>query len=72
VALIIPGSAGRGGLSTVERAHQLAGSGECACLLDIQARLKAEGYEDYLIQLYGRAIRLTLRRLCREHFKPAP
>lgn len=72
MALVFPGSAGRERPTTVERALQLARSGDCAGLRDIQARLKNEGYEDYLAQLYGRAIRLALRRLCTKHYKLAP
>ena len=51
--------------NTVERAYQLAGSGECSSMDEIRARLKAEGCEQVAGHLSGRSIQLALRRLLR-------
>lgn len=51
-------------LTTIERAYELAKSGECATISDIKARLKAERYHDVDGQLYGRSILTALRKLC--------
>lgn len=51
-------------LTTVERAYQLAESGECANVSDIKRRLSAEGYSDVQGQLYGATITSALRKLC--------
>ncbi len=52
--------------TTVERAYQLAKSGEYAGVSQIKDRLKVEGYSDVGGQLYGPTIRGALRRLCTE------
>jgi len=46
----------------LERAFELARSGECAKLEDIRERLKAEGYG--VEQLSGPALLRQLRELC--------
>ena len=48
----------------IERAYQLADSGECATTTDIRARLAAESYGHGMIiaSLGGRGINLDLRR----------
>lgn len=51
-------------LTTVERAYQLAESGECANVGDIKRRLSSEGYSDVQGQLYGATITSALRKLC--------
>ena len=51
-------------LTTIERAYQLAESGECANVGDIKRRLSAEGYSDVQGQLYGSTITSALRKLC--------
>lgn len=51
-------------LTTVERAYQLAKSGECATVSEIKARLRSEGYGDVAGQLYGPTIQRSLRQLC--------
>ncbi len=53
-----------GSRTTLERAYDLANSGECAGVAEIKARLKAEGYTDTNGQLYGASIGKDLRRLC--------
>ena len=51
---------------TVERAYQLAASGECNGVGDIRQRLAREGYSNVTSHLGGRTIALALRRLCVE------
>lgn len=51
--------------STVERAYQLAASGECLTLREIRARLSAEAYPAVAQHLHGQAITVALKRLCR-------
>lgn len=50
--------------TTIERAYQLARSGECATVGAIKDRLKAEGFSDIAGQLYGPTIQRALRELC--------
>ncbi len=50
--------------TTLERAYELARSGECVSLTAVKARLKAEGYHDADRQLYGPALGKALRQLC--------
>lgn len=52
--------------TTLERAYELARSGECAGVGEIKARLKAEHFSDIDGQLFGRVIGAALRRLCEE------
>ncbi len=47
--------------TTLERAFQLARSGECRSVTQIRARLMAEGAHDVQGQLYGMTIRNKLR-----------
>ncbi len=49
----------------LERAFELAGSGECAGTDDIRAKLKAEGYTGVDEQLYGRLLKRQLQELCK-------
>ena len=61
--------------STVERAYQLAKSGECENLSAVKDRLRAEGFHDVNGQLYGKTIGDDLRKLCtaaREGREDAP
>ena len=51
-------------LTTVERAYQLARSGECAGVKEIKERLLIEGFQDVSGQLYGSTITKALRLLC--------
>jgi hypothetical protein len=52
----------------VLRAYQLARSGTCASLGDIEARLKSEGFHPVSIQEYlaGPALRADLTTLCEQ------
>lgn len=52
--------------STVERAFELARSGEFEATRQISDRLRAEGYWDATAQLDGPALRAQLKKLCRE------
>lgn len=50
--------------TTVERAYDLARSGEFSTVGAIKDRLKREGYSDIAGQLYGPTIQRALRDLC--------
>jgi uncharacterized protein with von Willebrand factor type A (vWA) domain len=52
--------------TTLERAFELARSGECATVSDIRERLKREGFDSVAGQVSGRSLTEDLRRLCRE------
>lgn len=51
-------------LTTLERAFQLANSGECANVDQIRMRLKSEGYSDGQAHTKGPSIRSQLTKLC--------
>jgi len=51
-------------LTTLERAFQLAKSGECASVAQIRERLKKEGYSDWQSHTKGPSIRAQLNALC--------
>lgn len=51
---------------TVERAYELARSGDYVSAADIRKQLSKEGYGDAELQLTGRTITGELRRLCNE------
>ena len=50
-------------VGTVERAFQLARSGECGGIGDIKDRLRCEAYDDVAAHLQGPFTRKQLRRL---------
>jgi hypothetical protein len=50
----------------LERAYQLARSGEYRNISELKAQLAAEGYAAVNSQLYGKSLNDDLRRLCRE------
>jgi hypothetical protein len=50
------------GVTTVERAYQLAATGECGSLTDIKKRLHEEGFVDAAAQLTSRTLTNDLRR----------
>lgn len=50
--------------TTLERAYQLADSGECRTVTDVKKRLQAEGYDRIADQLYGRVVTNALRDRC--------
>jgi hypothetical protein len=52
--------------TTLERAFELARSGDCSSLQDIRRRLKSEGFDQVEAHLAGPAIGKQLRRLCEE------
>jgi hypothetical protein len=52
------------GPTILERAYELARSGECSTLQMIKRRLKAEGFIAIDAHLYGRTLQDELRRLC--------
>jgi hypothetical protein len=60
------GENGRHGLSTVERAFELARSGSCHNVQEIALRLKREKHDSVEAHLAGQSIRRELRRLCQE------
>lgn len=53
-------------LSTLERAFELARSGECASTTEIRARLKRERFESVDAHLQGPSISRQLRQLCEQ------
>lgn len=59
-------------LTTLERAYELARSGECATVSDIRDRLKRERFESIAGQVSGRTLTEDLRRLCREATTATP
>ena len=50
--------------TTLERAFELANSGECANVDQIRLRLKSEGYSDGHAHTKGPSIRNQLAKLC--------
>ena len=54
-----------GRLTTLERAYELARSGECSSVSEVKSRLKAERFTDIAGHLYGPSVMGDLRRLCR-------
>jgi hypothetical protein len=52
--------------STIERAYQLARTGQYKGVKEIRARLKAEGYMDYVGQLEGPTLQKALRKLAEQ------
>jgi hypothetical protein len=57
-------------IGIVERAYQLASSGEYATVSEIRVRLAREGYSNVVSHLAGRTIGLALRKLCAESRVP--
>ena len=51
-------------LSAIERAYQIARTGQVTRLTEIKAKLRAEGYGNLNYQLYGKALADDLRRVC--------
>jgi hypothetical protein len=52
-------------IGTIERAFQLARSGECASASDIRSRLTREGFASVNEHLSGPSIRRDLNTLCK-------
>jgi hypothetical protein len=55
-------------VTTVERAYQLALSGECAGIEDIRRRLKSERFEAFDLHLTSRTLKSELRRICQSSY----
>jgi hypothetical protein len=51
-------------LTTIERAYEIARSGQVRTVTEIRTQLRAEGYTDAVAQIYGNALITDLRRLC--------
>lgn len=61
--------------STIERAYELARSGECRSIDEIKQRLNAERHDQVEAHLAGQSIRRDLRKLCgaqRPQPQPSP
>ncbi len=65
--------------TTLERAYELARSGQCRTVGDIKTRLQQEGHERVQDRLYGGSLTSALRKLCTENYvapegenEPAP
>lgn len=60
-------------MSLVERACELARSGNCRSVSDVQRELRRERFDfsDIEITLAGSATRKMLNALCKEHWSPA-
>ena len=58
--------------TTIERAYELARSGECRTLSDVKQRLSADGHDRIQEHLYGSTVSSALRKLCQEHYVPQP
>lgn len=54
--------------TTLERAYELARSGQCRTVGDIKARLQQEGHERVQDRLYGGSLTSALRKLCAENY----
>jgi hypothetical protein len=54
--------------TTLERAYELARSGECRTVGDIKTRLQHEGHERVQDRLYGGSLTSALRKLCLAHY----
>jgi hypothetical protein len=52
--------------TVLERAFELARSGDCAGVQDIRHKLRAEGHLNAEAQLYGRSLLTQLKRICDE------
>ena len=57
--------------STLERAFELARSGECANPAEIRARLKKERHDQVEAHLQGPSITKQLRLLCDQAVRPS-
>ncbi|WGM32793.1 hypothetical protein [Brevundimonas sp. NIBR11] len=54
--------------TTLERAYELARSGQCRTVGDIKSKLQQEGHERVQDRLYGGSLTSALRKLCVEHY----
>ena len=58
--------------TTIERAYELARSGECRTLSDVKQRLSADGHDRIQEHLYGSTVSAALRKLCQANYVPKP
>ena len=58
--------------TTIERAYELARSGECRTLGEVKQRLSADGHDRIQEHLYGATVSTALRKLCQAHYVPQP
>jgi hypothetical protein len=56
--------------TTIERAYELARSGECRTLSDVKQRLSADGHDRIQEHLYGSTVSAALRKLCQANYVP--
>lgn len=56
----------------IERAYELAASGDCRTVADIKQQLQEEGFTGLQSSLYGPSLLADLRRLCQKHYRNAP
>lgn len=54
--------------TTLERAYELAHSGQCRTVSDIKQTLQTEGFDRIQDSLYGPTLTSALRKLCQEHY----
>lgn len=53
-------------MNIIERAYELARSGDCASMVEIERVLSREGFTNVLAHMSGPTLRRDLTRLCRE------
>ncbi len=58
--------------TTIERAYELARSGDCRTLSDVKQRLSADGHDRIQEHLYGSTVSAALRKLCQENYVVKP
>jgi hypothetical protein len=58
--------------TTLERAYDLARSGGCRTVGEINQALQSEGFERIQDSLYGPTLTAALRKLCQEHYVATP
>jgi hypothetical protein len=59
-------------MTTLERAFELAGSGSCRTISDLEKQLKREGFSQVAAHLSGLSIRKQLRNILAASTAPAP
>ncbi|RVT93366.1 hypothetical protein [Sphingomonas crocodyli] len=53
-------------MNIIERAYQLAQSGDCVSMVEIERALSREGFANVLAHMSGPSLRKDLTRMCRE------
>jgi hypothetical protein len=59
-------------MTTLERAFELAGSGSCRTISDLEKQLKREGFGQVSAHLSGGSIRKQLRSILAHSAAPVP